>query len=77
MPKLRLEHATDKMKGLYEEVDFLIEIASQALIVRTCQKEYFKTRGTAELQASKIAERELDRLLSETWPPVPTQESLL
>ena len=43
--------------------ELLEAIADKAAVVRRAQKAYFRTRGDAELAASKAAERDLDELL--------------
>lgn len=43
--------------------ELLEAIADKAAEVRRAQRAYFRTRGDAELAASKAAERELDELL--------------
>lgn len=43
--------------------ELLEAIADKAAVVRRAQKTYFRTRGDAELAASKAAERDIDELL--------------
>ena len=43
----------------------LEELARAALDCRRAQKEYFRTRSTGALEASKAAERKLDKAIEE------------
>lgn len=53
------------------------ELAAAVQEVRTLQKRYFKERTRTLLEASKEAEANLDKLLSEILNPTPNNQTSL
>ena len=55
-----------EVQRLRKDLDKLIEVVSE---MRHCQIEYFRTKSQTALEASKRAERKVDKLLEELRRP--------
>ena len=55
-----------EVQRLRKDLDKLIEVVSE---MRHCQIEYFRTKSQTALEASKRAEKKVDRLLEELRKP--------
>lgn len=62
------EKSTDRAvaERLRRDLDRLIEAVAE---MRHCQIEYFRTKSQTALEASKLAERKVDKLLEELRRP--------
>ena len=55
-----------RLEALQKRLDELVEAVAE---MRHCQIEYFRTKSQAALEASKRAERKVDKLLEELRRP--------